>query len=141
MILISEELRSFRTQGLSSYINLCGEGEYSMEAIKNTIQPQITPMAYSPKGSVPSESISINSLSYKTADKKEAEQIVTQLNKALDPFKTALRFGVDNLSDTFYVSVVETKTNRLIRRFPLEQMPPMMKTMPHQSGFLFDQKA
>jgi len=112
-----------------------------MDAIQNNVQPQMAPILYGPKQEpLQAENISVNNKSYKSMDKEEAEQIVSRLNKALDPFKTALHFGVDNRSNTFYVSVIETQTNQLIRRYPLEQMPPLMNATPHQSGFLFDQK-
>lgn len=67
----------------------------------------------------------------------DMERLVKQLNQALDPFRTSLRFGYD---DTFYVSVIETKTNKMIRRFPAEQAVSILPKIQDLNGFLFDEK-
>lgn len=67
----------------------------------------------------------------------DMEKLVKQLNHALDPFRTSLRFGYD---DTFYVSVIETKTNKMIRRFPAEEAAGLLPKIQDLNGFLFDEK-
>lgn len=82
----------------------------------------------------------------KNADEKQAfskteiEDIVKKLNSALDPFKTSLRFGFDNSSDEFFISVVETKTNKIIRRFPAEHGNLILPKLETLKGLIFDQK-
>lgn len=73
-----------------------------------------------------------------TAEK--IQDLVKELNASLDPFNTSLRFGFDNSSDDFYVSVIESQTNRLIRRFPAEQAADFLPKMQEVSGILFDEK-
>lgn len=68
---------------------------------------------------------------------EDMEQLVKKLNQALDPFRTSLRFGYD---DTFYVSVIETTSNKMIRRFPAEQAADVLPKIQDLNGFLFDEK-
>ena len=73
----------------------------------------------------------------KIESQDDMEQLVRQLNAALDPFRTSLRFGYD---DTFYVSVIETESNKMIRRFPAEQAANILPKIEDLNGFLFDEK-
>jgi flagellar protein FlaG len=71
---------------------------------------------------------------------EKMEALVEQLNDALSPFNTSLKFGFDSKSEDFYVSIIESKTNKLIRRFPAEEAADMLPKMKEFSGMLFDQK-
>ena len=71
---------------------------------------------------------------------KEARELIDSLNKALDPFNTSLRFGFDNSSDVFYVSVIDTTTSDMIRRFPVEQASTLTAKMNEVTGIIFDEK-
>jgi flagellar protein FlaG len=76
----------------------------------------------------------------KIDSQEQMDKLIDQLNRSLDPFNTSLRFGFDNSSDDFYVSVIETKSNRMLRRFPLEQAQQLLPKMQEVNGLLFDQK-
>jgi len=76
----------------------------------------------------------------KVASQEQMNQLIDQLNQSLNPFHTTLKFGFDNKSDDFYVSVVDTKSNRMLRRFPLEQAEKLLPKMQEVNGLLFDQK-
>jgi flagellar protein FlaG len=76
----------------------------------------------------------------KVQSQEQMDKLVEQLNQSLNPFNTTLRFGFDNTSDDFYVSVIETKSNRMLRRFPLEQAEQLLPKMQEVNGLLFDQK-
>ncbi len=76
----------------------------------------------------------------KTASQEEMNQLIDQLNQSLNPFNTSLKFGFDNSSDDFYVSVIETKSNRMLRRFPVEQAEQLLPKIQEINGLLFDQK-
>lgn len=78
--------------------------------------------------------------SSKIQSQDEMEKLIDQLNQSLNPFNTTLKFGFDNTSDDFYVSVVETKSNRMLRRFPVEQAEQLLPKMQEVNGLLFDQK-
>jgi flagellar protein FlaG len=76
----------------------------------------------------------------KVQSQDQMDKLIDQLNQSLNPFNTSLRFGFDNSSDDFYVSVIETKSNRMLRRFPLEQAEALLPKMQEVNGLLFDQK-
>lgn len=76
----------------------------------------------------------------KLDSERDVEDMVKELNRALDPFNTSLRFGFDNTSEDFYVSVIETASNKIIRRFPAEEAVSLLPKMQDVNGFLFDQK-
>lgn len=77
--------------------------------------------------------------STKIDSKEQVEDLVKKLNDALAPMKTDLSFGVD-MDDIFYVAVNETKTNKMIRRFPAEQAQEFLPKMKEVTGMLFDTK-
>lgn len=70
----------------------------------------------------------------------EARELIASLNKALNPFSTSLRFGFDNSSEVFYVSVIDTNTSDMIRRFPIEQAFTLAAKMNEVTGIIFDEK-
>lgn len=74
----------------------------------------------------------------KAAYEKEMEQLVFELNRSLNPFNTSLRFGFDNSSEDFYVSVIDTKTNDMVRRFPAEEAQLILPKIQEINGLLFD---
>jgi len=67
------------------------------------------------------------------------QKLVEDLNKALSPFNTSIKFGVDS-QDVFYVSVIEEKTHKMIRRFPAEKAQSLLPKMKELTGILFDSK-
>lgn len=76
----------------------------------------------------------------RTSSQDDMKKLIDQLNQSLNPFNTTLRFGFDNASDDFYVSVVDTKSNRMLRRFPVEQAEALLPKMQEVNGLIFDQK-
>lgn len=76
----------------------------------------------------------------KRMDSKEnVEDLVKQLNDALAPLNTNIKFGVDR-NDIFYVAAIDVKTDTMIRRFPAEQAQDFLPKMQEVSGILFDSK-
>ena len=71
--------------------------------------------------------------------KEQVQDLVNQLNDAMAPMSTNLRFGVDS-QDVFYVSVIESETSKMIRRFPAEQAADFLPKMQEVTGMLFDLK-
>ena len=67
------------------------------------------------------------------------QDLVKSLNNAMAPMNTNLRFGVDS-ENVFFVSVIESETSKLIRRFPAEQAADFLPKMQEVSGILFDSK-
>jgi flagellar protein FlaG len=77
----------------------------------------------------------------KVESQKDLEDLVMRLNRSLNPFNTSLRFGFDNSSEDFYVSVIDTKTNDMLRRFPAEEAEQILPKIQEINGLLFDRKA
>ncbi|MDA3907463.1 MAG: flagellar protein FlaG [Sulfurimonas sp.] len=77
--------------------------------------------------------------STKIDSKEQVKDLVDQLNKAMEPMNTNLKFGVDS-QDVFYVSVIESETSKMIRRFPAEQARDFLPKMQEVTGILFDSK-
>jgi flagellar protein FlaG len=77
--------------------------------------------------------------SEKINSKEQVQDLVEQLNRALAPMSTNIKFGVDQ-QDVFYVSVIESETSKMIRRFPAEQAADFLPKMREVTGILFDSK-
>jgi len=71
--------------------------------------------------------------------KSDVEDLVKQLNEAVSPMDTNLKFGVDK-DNVYFVSVIDQKTNDVIRRFPAEKGIEILPKMQEVSGILFDLK-
>jgi len=72
--------------------------------------------------------------------KKELQKIVEELNKALNPLNTTLKFKFNDKIDFLTVKVVDTKTNETIREFPPKEALRLMEKMREIVGILFDKK-
>ncbi|MCD6433947.1 MAG: flagellar protein FlaG [Sulfurimonas sp.] len=112
------QVSSMETQGRVA------EQVHQMQAQKNDVVKEIQKEV--------SEEPKINS-------KEQVADLVDQLNRAMAPMNTNLRFGVDR-DDIFYVSVIETETSKMIRRFPAEQAADFLPKMQEVTGILFDSK-
>lgn len=77
--------------------------------------------------------------SQKMDSKEKVQDLVKQLNDAMAPMNTNIKFGVDS-QDVFFVSVIESETSKIIRRFPAEQAADFLPKMQEVTGILFDTK-
>lgn len=80
-----------------------------------------------------------SSSSQKINSKEQVQDLIEQLNRALAPMSTNIKFGVDS-QDIFFVSVIESETSKMIRRFPAEQAADFLPKMREVTGILFDSK-
>jgi len=78
-------------------------------------------------------------VSEKINSKEQVEKLVKELNKALSPMSTNIKFGVDQ-QDIFYVSVIEAETSKMLRRFPAEEAVDFLPKMQEVTGILFDKR-
>ena len=103
-----------------------------------TETPAAQSVQQSQKAQISQDNVSGSNTEAKTTNvnsQKEMDALVEQLNRSLDPFSTSLRFGYD---DSFYVSVIDTKTNNMVRRFPAEEAQLILPKMQEINGLLFD---
>jgi len=122
-----------------------------MEIFNNIAKQQSTQVQSEQKSAAAQESVQkvtpqVDVTQQKSGDTKpvtsetQARELIDSLNKALDPFNTSIRFGFDNSSEVFYVSLIDTKTSDLIRRFPVEQALTLTAKMNEVTGIIFDEK-
>jgi len=81
----------------------------------------------------------VTSTKVDVSSKEKVEDLVKELNRAMEPMNTNLKFGVDR-DDIFYVSVIESETSKMIRRFPAEKAADFLPKMQEVTGILFDSK-
>jgi flagellar protein FlaG len=72
--------------------------------------------------------------------KDQLRQIVSDLNKEMTQIGTDLKFGFNEDNDVFYVSVMDKKTDREIRKFPTDEALNLMSKMREVIGQIFDTK-
>ena len=72
-------------------------------------------------------------------DEKDVKKLIDDLNSEISLLNTSLRFGVDK-SDTFYVSIIDKKTNKVIRRWPAEEAHGLLSKVKEFTGLIFDTK-
>lgn len=109
------------------------ESNSRQDGVQSTTQTQ----AAKPSNSVEAAQVKSET---KIESQEQLEQLVKELNHALDPFRTSIRFGFDNSSEDFYVSVIDSKSNDTIRRFPAENAYSLIPKMNELVGILFDTK-
>jgi flagellar protein FlaG len=68
---------------------------------------------------------------------KDVRKLVDDLNSEISLLNTSLRFGVDK-TDTFYVSIIDKKTDKVIRRWPAEHAQTLLPKVKEFTGMLFD---
>ena len=72
--------------------------------------------------------------------KKKLQETTEQLNKEMDTLNTTIRFGFNDKISEMYVSVIDTKDNRVIRQIPSEEAMRLAAKMRELVGMLFDEK-
>ena len=72
--------------------------------------------------------------------KKELEEITKQLNEEMNVLNTTIRFGFNDKIDEMYVSVIDTKDDKVIRKIPSDEAMKLMAKMRELVGMLFDEK-
>lgn len=117
-----------------------GSAEAQGRVQEQSQQVQNTAQTRTKQSDVVKEMQSSTANDTKKMDSKESvEDLVKQLNDALAPLNTNIKFGVDR-NDVFYVAAIDAKTETMIRRFPAEQAQDFLPKMQEVSGILFDSK-
>ena len=116
-------------QQVQSQVNVTQEAQGRAERVMQTQQNQRTQESAN-KVIEESNKKLLNS-------EKDVQKLVDDLNSEISLLNTSLRFGVDK-SDTFYVSIVDKKTEKVIRRWPAEHAQTLLPKMKEFTGMLFD---
>lgn len=73
-------------------------------------------------------------------DKKQLEVVVSMFNDFLEPVWTNLKFELHDRLDRYYVSVIDSATDEVIKEIPPKKMLDMYADMAEFMGFLIDEK-
>ena len=72
--------------------------------------------------------------------KKELQRITEELNRAMNPLNTDIKFHFNDKVDELVVKVIDKKNNEVIREFPPKEALKLMEKMKELVGMLFDKK-
>lgn len=68
------------------------------------------------------------------------ESMVEGLNDFLEPVNTSIKFVLHDKLDRYYVKVIDSKTDEVVREIPPEQMLDMYAAMAEFMGLIVDKK-
>lgn len=72
--------------------------------------------------------------------KKELEKVTAELNKAMDPFSSDIKFKFDSKADELTVKVVDKNTDKVVKEFPPKEALKLMEKVRELVGILFDKR-
>lgn len=73
-------------------------------------------------------------------DKEQLANIVLSFNDFMKPVRTNLKFELHDRLDRYYVSVINSETNEVIKEIPPKKMLDMYAEMADFIGILIDKK-
>ncbi|WP_163970545.1 flagellar protein FlaG [Oceanobacillus halotolerans] len=69
-----------------------------------------------------------------------AQDVVSKLNEMTEPIRTNLKFELHEKLEEYYVTVIDSKTDEVIKEIPPKKMLDMYAAMAEFAGFLVDEK-
>jgi len=117
-------------------------GSISSGNFSPQIKRQMTVESSSEKSFVPIPSMQLNYSQWeeKQIDKKKLEEIINSMNQFLMPTQTTIRFELHEELQEYYVTVVDTATDEVVREIPPKKMLDLYASMKEFIGVLFDSK-
>jgi uncharacterized FlaG/YvyC family protein len=76
-----------------------------------------------------------------TADAKQADQAVHELNQAIEPFNVDLKFSKDVETGTIVIQMIDKKSGEELQQFPTEATLHVSATLRKLQGKIFSCKA
>lgn len=73
-------------------------------------------------------------------NKEQLEDIVNSLNDFLNPVRTSLKFELHEKLKEYYVTVVDDKTNEVVKEIPPKKMLDLYAAMAEMIGVIVDKK-
>ena len=73
-------------------------------------------------------------------NKAKVETVVSQLNGFIEPLRTNVQFKLHEELDEYYVTVVNSLNNEVIKEIPPKKMLDMYAAMTEYMGLLVDEK-
>lgn len=81
-----------------------------------------------------------NNNAVKEFDKKDIQNATTALNDLMKPLHTNLKFELHEKLEKYYVTVVDSTTDEVIKEIPPKKFLDMYAQMAEFMGILFDKK-
>ncbi|MFS0864949.1 flagellar protein FlaG [Fredinandcohnia sp. 179-A 10B2 NHS] len=76
----------------------------------------------------------------KVESKENIQQVITSLNKFLEPNNTHLKFELHGELNEYYVTIVDNHTNEVVREIPSKRLLDIYAAMTEFLGFIVDKK-
>ncbi|MEH7225058.1 flagellar protein FlaG [Bacillus sp. JJ1566] len=73
--------------------------------------------------------------------KERLEEVVNVMNDFLSPTTTSLKFELHEELQKYYVKIIDTNTNEVIREIPSKKLLDIYASMTNYLGLFFDNKA
>ncbi|WP_339227330.1 flagellar protein FlaG [Oceanobacillus sp. FSL K6-2867] len=73
-------------------------------------------------------------------DKNEVDKVVQKLNEFMEPIRRNLKFELHDKLNKYYVTVVDSNINEVIKEIPPKKMLDMYAEMADFMGILIDRK-
>lgn len=70
----------------------------------------------------------------------EVESMVEGMNEFLEPLNTSIKYELHDKLDRYYVKIVDSATNELVREIPPEKMLDMYAAMAEFMGLMVDER-
>jgi flagellar protein FlaG len=81
-----------------------------------------------------------NSTSHENVSKENVSEAIEKMNDFLAPTRRNLKFELHDKLDKYYVSVVDSNTDEVIKEIPPKKFLDMYAAMAEYMGILVDQK-
>ncbi len=72
--------------------------------------------------------------------KDELRKLTEDLNREINPLNTNIKFGFNDKIESLYVNVIDTQTDKTIRKIPSDEAMKLMERMREVVGIIFDKK-
>ena len=96
--------------------------------------------AITTKENLQRENTNIKIEKYGKAQREAVEEAVDNLNQFLEPSRRTLKFELHDKLDKYYVSVIDSATDEVIKEIPPKKILDMYAAMAEFMGLLVDEK-
>jgi flagellar protein FlaG len=122
-----------------------GVGFLMIDKLSSSASQHVTPLAgenrLAESGVIhKQESASSGSKPYKDYDKSDIEKVIETMNKFLEPTHTNMKFELHEDLERYYVTVVDSDTQEVIKEIPPKKLLDGYAKMAEFMGLLVDKK-
>ncbi|UOQ45732.1 flagellar protein FlaG [Halobacillus salinarum] len=107
---------------------------------KNSSQPRLRTSVQEPETEAEIQSAVKNEQEQQAPTKEDVKKVVDGLNRFLEPVKTSIRFQYHEKLEEYYVTIVDNKTDKVIKEIPPKKMLDLYAAMAESLGIIVDHK-